>query len=255
MKRNQNIMEKTYWEDFFNQHAPLYDQEPFTKNTKAEVDFILEELKLPEGAEIIDIGCGTGRHSIELAKRGFRMTGMDVSEEMLNIAREKAKAEQLPIAFIKADAAEQRISGQFDAGICLCEGGFGLLDATGDAFHHDFAILRNINKMLKINSRFILTALNGLRMIRKYSQEDVELGKFNPVNITETLDQDDTHNIPPSKLKEKGYLVSELNLLFKAGGFVAEHIWGGTAGDWNRHELKMDEMEVMVIARKSKEIV
>lgn len=67
------------WVTFFDAHSSIYDENIFTKNTLYEVDFLLEELQLSPGARILDIGCGTGRHSIELAKRGYRMTGLDRS--------------------------------------------------------------------------------------------------------------------------------------------------------------------------------
>ncbi len=71
------------WEEFFDAHAPLYDQNDFTQNTVGEVDFILDELSVPAGASILDVGCGTGRHSIELARRGYDVTGLDLSAQML----------------------------------------------------------------------------------------------------------------------------------------------------------------------------
>lgn len=64
------MTEKTTWEAFFDAHASIYDENVFTKNTVNEVDFLLAELGLPTGGSVLDIGCGTGRHSIELAKRG-----------------------------------------------------------------------------------------------------------------------------------------------------------------------------------------
>jgi len=71
--------EKTNWERFFDAHAPVYMDNVFTKNTLREVDFLLEELVLQPGGSILDVGCGTGRHSIELAKRGYAVTGLDRS--------------------------------------------------------------------------------------------------------------------------------------------------------------------------------
>jgi cyclopropane fatty-acyl-phospholipid synthase-like methyltransferase len=77
------MTEKSTWEEFFDAHAPIYENNVFTKNTIREVDFLVKELSLKPGALILDIGCGTGRHSIELAKRGYAVTGLDLSSEML----------------------------------------------------------------------------------------------------------------------------------------------------------------------------
>ncbi len=51
--------QKSVWERFFDAHAPIYEENEFTKNTAREVDFLLEELELPSGASILDVGCGT----------------------------------------------------------------------------------------------------------------------------------------------------------------------------------------------------
>jgi hypothetical protein len=51
-------------------------------------------------------------------------------------------------------------------------------------------------------------------------------------------------------VRERGYMPTELTMLFRMAGFDVEHIWGGTAGNWGRRRLELDEMEIMVIARK-----
>ena len=72
------------WEEFFDGHAPVYMDNSFTKNTVEEAEFVLEELGLPAGGRILDVGCGTGRHAVELARRGYRVTGVDISSGMLS---------------------------------------------------------------------------------------------------------------------------------------------------------------------------
>ena len=84
--------QKSTWERFFDAHAPIYEANVFTKNTAREVNFLLEELEPPSGASILDVGCGTGRHSVELAKRGYAVTGLDLSAEMLAQAAQAANA-------------------------------------------------------------------------------------------------------------------------------------------------------------------
>ena len=77
------MTEKSTWEAFFDAHAPVYEENVFTKNTVREADFLVEELAPPPGGRILDVGCGTGRHSIELARRGYSVTGVDLSFGML----------------------------------------------------------------------------------------------------------------------------------------------------------------------------
>ena len=126
-------MEKSTWEAFFDAHAPVYEDNVFTKNTAREVDFLLEELSLRPGGSILDVGCGTGRHSIELAKRGYAVTGMDLSSEMLARAADTARAAGVNVNWIHADATRFTLPGKYDGAICLCEGAFGLLGQGDDA--------------------------------------------------------------------------------------------------------------------------
>jgi cyclopropane fatty-acyl-phospholipid synthase-like methyltransferase len=124
--------EKASWERFFDAHAPVYMDNVFTKNTIREVDFLLQELGLQPGSSILDVGCGTGRHSIELAKRGYAVTGLDLSAEMLAQAEQGAKVAGVQVHWIHADAARFSLAEKYDAVICLCEGSLGLLGQTDD---------------------------------------------------------------------------------------------------------------------------
>ena len=75
--------ERSEWEQFFDGHAPRYMDEPWTAATVEEVDFLEQELRLAPGACVLDVGCGTGCHAVELARRGYRVTGVDISSGML----------------------------------------------------------------------------------------------------------------------------------------------------------------------------
>ena len=247
------MAEKNEWEIFFDAHAPVYMENVFTKNTIEEVDFILEEFKLPQGSHILDVGCGTGRHSVELAKRGYKVTGVDISSGMLSEAKKEANKAGVKVEWIHADASRFKSSRLFDGAICLCEGSFGLLGKDDDPLEHELSILRNINTALKPDKKLILTALNGFRMIRDHSQEDVESGKFDPINLVEVSSQE--FDAPEGKksvwVKERGFVPTELVILLRQAGFKAEQIWGGTAGNWGRRRIDLDEMEIMVVARKA----
>ena len=251
------MIERNEWEEFFDGHAPVYMDNPFTKNTVQEIDFLLNELSLPEYSHILDMGCGTGRHAIELARRGYRVTGVDISSGMLAEAERAAREAAVKITWVQADAANFSSTDLFDAGICLCEGAFGLLGKDDDPFEHDLSILRNIRNALKPGARLILTVLNGCRRIRQYSQKDVASGQFDPVTMVETTEME--YNTPEGQksvlLRERSYVPTELAMLFRQAGLEVEHIGGGTAGNWGRRPIDLDEMEVMVIARKAVNVV
>ncbi len=240
------------WEEFFDSHALYYMQNRFTKNTLVEVDFLLEVLEIAPEASILDMGCGTGRHAIELAKRGYKVTGVDISSGMLAEAEKAAREAKVAVEWIRSDATQFRATRQFDAAICLCEGAFGLLSTNEDPVEHDKAILRNISTALKPGRPFLLTTFNGIAKLRQISQEDVEQERFDPVSMIEESDQE--MDLPEGKktvhVKEHYYMPSELIWLFQQAGLAVEHVWGGTAGKWGRRKINLDEIEVMLVARK-----
>jgi len=240
------------YEEFFDVHAPKYMENCFTKNTAEEIEFLIEELKLPAGSRILDVGCGTGRHSVGLARRGYRMTGVDLSSGMLKEAQKAATAAEVEVEFIHADATEFRRNDSFDAAICLCEGAFSLFTVGDDPFEHDEAILKNIHASLKKGGKFIMTTLNAMEKIRKYSKEDMEEGKFDPLTLAETyeLDGETDEGHYSVTVREKGYTVPELRYMFRATGFEIESVWGGTAGSWGRRSIDPDEIELMIVSRK-----
>jgi SAM-dependent methyltransferase len=239
------------WREFFDSYATQYMNESFTADSVHEVEFLEEVLGVPAGAAILDVGCGTGRHAVELAGHGYRVTGLDLSAGMLAEAAKAAAGAGVDIELIKADATAFSLERSFDAAACLCEGAFTLVGAD-DAFEHDLAILRNVLAALKPGAPLVLTASNGMRLIRDATPEQVEKGAFDPLTLTHAYDMEwETPDGPRSvPVRERGYVPSGLTLLCRAAGFDVEHIWGGTAGAWGRRPVDLDEWEIMVVMRK-----
>jgi ubiquinone/menaquinone biosynthesis C-methylase UbiE len=235
----------TEWVHFFSGHAPVYDQNCFTLNTVAEVDFLIEHLGLAPGAAVLDVGCGTGRHSVELARRGYRVTGIDVCPAMLAQARTKAVAAGVEVTWVDADARSFELPESFDAAICLCEGAFGLLGSTDDPIEQPLAILRRICAVLKPGATCLFTVLNGYRIARKSTNADVASGAFDPLMLAEVS----LASAPDGSfvVRERGFVPTELRLLFTAAGLRVDQIWGGTAGSWNKQPIDLDEYEIMVL--------
>jgi SAM-dependent methyltransferase len=241
---------KIAWEEFFDAHAPLYDQNAFTRHTAPEVDFLLEELKAPPGASILDVGCGTGRHAVELARRGYSVTGLDLSAGMLARAADSAAAAGVVVEWVRADAARFELARRYDAAICLCEGAFGLLGSGDDPIEQPLAILGNICRSLKPEARFVLTALNAAAMFRKYGNEDVAAGRFDPAALVERSEYAPREGLAAIPVRERAFVATELAVLCRLAGLSVRSVWGGTAGRWGRRPIDLDEIEIMVVASK-----
>ena len=238
------------WREFFDGEASTYEENPFTKNTVAEVDFLLSLYPLKPGANILDVGCGTGRHSIELAKRGFKVTGLDLSEKMLEVA--KTNGGDLEIDWVNKDARDFALDTMFDGAICLCEGSLGLIEKGENPVEHDLTIYKNISKHLKPNAPLVVTCLNGYSVIRQMKDEFIADGRFNPTTMVSNYM--DEWNLPSGtkqiQVYERLFIAPEVVSLLEQAGFVVDAVYGGTAGYWGRRPLSLDEVEAMFCSRK-----
>ncbi len=245
------VSTRSQWEDFYDRHAPFYDRGAFTGHTVAEVEFLLDLLRLPPGSSVLDVGCGTGRHAVEFAKRGFSVTGLDLSSGMLGQAALKAAAAGVNVRWVHGDAAASVPVGPFDAVLCLCGAAFTTVDLAADPIEHDQRILANIHGALRPEAPFVLTTPNGYRRIRELTAADVAGGTFDPRTMVQI--RDDEFGVGGAagrmRYKERLYILPELVALLESRGLGVEHAWGGTAGRWGRRPLELDEIEVMLVAR------
>jgi SAM-dependent methyltransferase len=238
---------KSTWERFFDAHAPIYDGNAFTRSTAAEVEFLLEELHLPAGGSVLDVGCGTGRHAIALAGRGHAVTGLDLSSEMLARARQSARAAGVEVDWVQGDATRFAFPAPFDAAICLCEGAFGLLGPADDPIEQPLSILRNVARSLRPGAKALFTVLSAAPMLRRASPEDVAAGRFDPMTLVASTEMPPREGHPPVAVRERGFVPTELALLFRAAGLSVLNLWGGTAGRWGRRPLDLDDIEIMAV--------
>ena len=240
------------WKEFFQENASTYDENGFAQNSLVEVQFLIDLMQLKPGMKLLDMGCGTGRHAVLFAEKGIQVTGVDFSSEMLEVARKKAELQGLDIEWVEADATTFGRVAAFDAAICICEGGLGLLDHHEDGVSHDLAILGSIAGSLKQGAPFVSTALNGYRTIRMMQDENVNQGSFDPVNmVCFYADQMHTASGPiDMQIKERLFIPPEMVALMTHSGFAVEHVWGGTAGEWGKRPLRLDEIEVMYVAKR-----
>lgn len=253
---------KQWYEALFENYANKYEEEVFTKGTIGECDFIEKEIKGNKKLKILDIGCGTGRHSIELTKRGYNVMGVDLSASMLKKAKENAEKKGLKINFEKHDARNLPFKSEFDLVIMLCEGGFSLMETD----EMNFLILQSASNALKEkNSKFIFTTLNGLfpifHSVKDYinsknedgfsacAESSFDLMSFREHNVTTFID-DDGKEIK-LQCNERYYIPSEITWLLKSLGFTKIDIYGSKLGAYSRdNRLTTEDFEMLVIAEK-----
>jgi SAM-dependent methyltransferase len=240
------------WEQFFDQYADRYDRESFTHNTAAEVEFIVAHTALPAGGSVLDVGCGTGRHSVALARLGYRVTGVDISRGMLAVAAQRARAASTTVEFVHADAAEFVRPDAFDAVLCLCEGAMCLLGDADDPLERDVTVLRNIRRSLRPGGTLILNVLNASRIFRAVDDEAVRAGRFDPEHLTELSDAVKFLPQAPAdcRLRERYYTAPEIRRMVQSAGLTVRGVYGGTAGNWGLRPIDLDDYELMVIANR-----
>ncbi len=236
----------SYYQEIGDFQRELYGKMGFVQGTVQEVDFLADLLRLPDGARILDVGCGTGRHSLEFARRGFHPVGIDISSGLIDVAREIAATEHLDAAFHVGDARALDFAGEFDAAICLCQGAFGI--AGDEAGHRQ--ILAGVSRALRPGAPFVLTAINAVSAIR--SQDPA--ASFDPYTLTSSWTE--TFRSPAGETQDMvvhctAFTYRELKWLLEDAGLKVQAAYGCVAGGFERKSLTRDDIEIMMVAGKA----
>ncbi len=151
---------RPWWEDLFNDDFIRTMAKISDADIAREANFIEESLGCEAGATILDLACGTGRHSVELASRGYQVVGFDLSLAMLARASDEAQDRKQKINFVQGDMRDMTFEETFD-GVFSWNTSFGFFDEEKNA-----AVIAKVHRSLKKGGQFLLDVVNRDSLVR-----------------------------------------------------------------------------------------
>ncbi|MGB2762273.1 MAG: class I SAM-dependent methyltransferase [Minisyncoccales bacterium] len=164
---------------FFNKdYLQQYQEILSSQKTKKEVDFIKKVLKLKPGMKILDLCCGYGRHSIELATRGYQIVGQDINPFFLKEAEKSAKKIGVKIQWVESDMRKIPFEKEFDVVLNLFTS-FGYFEKNED--HQK--VISEVCKVLKTKGIFFLDVMNREHFISYFKSREEEERNFSDASV------------------------------------------------------------------------
>jgi len=223
--------------------------------SEAEVDFIERALELKPGSRVLDLCCGHGRHTVELARRGYEVTGVDLSARALRRARREAREAGVDIRWQRCDMREISFQEEFDAVINMFTS-FGYLESEEE----DRRVLERVQAALRPGGRFLLDFINRERIARVYQARDWRRAPDGSVLLLERRwdlptgrNLEEITLIGPDgsrrryRLLLRMYAVTELAAMLASVGLTVRRMWG----DFDGSELTLESVRVIVLAEKA----
>jgi SAM-dependent methyltransferase len=155
-KRARPWWEELFGDDFIRTMAKITDGQIYE-----ECDFIEDSLGVAKGAMVLDLGCGTGRHAIELSRRGYQVVGYDLSLPMLARAADEAQERDQKLNFLQGDMRDMTFDDTFD-GIYSWNTSFGFFEEEKNA-----QVITKVHKALRMGGQFLLDVINRDFLIRQ----------------------------------------------------------------------------------------
>jgi len=152
---------RLWWEDLFNDDYVRTMEKITDEQIAREVAFIEDSLGVERGGAVLDLGCGTGRHAVELARRGYEVVGCDLSLSMLARAGDEAQEREAKLNFVQGDMREMAFDEQFD-GVYSWNTSFGYFEEEKNA-----QVVDRVHRALKAGGLFLLDVVNRDFLVRQ----------------------------------------------------------------------------------------
>jgi SAM-dependent methyltransferase len=237
-------MAEWFAEMFDERYLEFYEGLLDSSFAEEDASFVDRALALVAGARVLDLGCGFGRHAIALARHGYHLTGVDLSEPMLKLARDLAASAQVAIDWQRRDMRDLRGLGPFDACICLYTA-FGFF-----ADDENRLVLEQVCDVLRPGGAFMLDVSNPLALMHGWPQRTWHEGRHGTkLEATEydglsgraisrrTLFRPDGTRVDLPETSVRMYPPHELAALLRNCGFEIDQVYGGLRNEpleWNK---------------------
>jgi SAM-dependent methyltransferase len=240
MSNNDWHQDDTFWQTMASQ---MFSEDRW-ESAAEEVELIIAMLDLHPQAKVLDMGCGPGRHSLELARRGFSVTGVDRTILYLDQANQKAKQEGLKVEFVQGDMRSFHRDNEFDVALSLFTS-FGYFEDPQE----NMRVLQNLLRSLKGGGKLVMEMMGKEILARVFRQRD-----WQEVNGTIHLEEreimSDWSRMRNRWIKiEDGqrnefiithwiYSAAELKSMLEASGFQAVNLFGSLLGNPYDHTAR-----------------
>ena len=232
----------------------------WVESTNAQVDFILRLLGLRGNEKVLDLACGYGRHALELARRGFDVTGVDITEAYVEDARQTAARENLRATFLCDDIRNISYESEFDVVLNIADGAIGYLENDEE----NGKIFDRIAHALRPNGKHFMDLCNARFAEKRFPLRNWDIGK-KTLSLPEfTWEAKERRMLyggwgiefgsiasPPESIAAHSsirlYSVEELGLLLSQRNMIIV----STRGNYTDQPLSEDMMQMNIYARKN----
>jgi SAM-dependent methyltransferase len=234
-----NKTKKQSWyeqDEFWKLITPLLFNSERMQSVGQEVEQIVSLLKLQPGMSICDLCCGIGRHSVELGRLGYRVTGVDRTGLYIEQAKKKAHEQGLDIRFVQDDMINFCEPNTFDVAINIFTS-FGYFEKAGE----DKQVLENVYKSLKNDGTFLIDIV-GKEVLARIFQEKRWYEEEGTISLEEAKLREDWSSVENRwiiirdverdefRFSLRLYSAAQLSELLKSCGFGKVEIYGDLSG-------------------------
>ncbi len=248
-----------WWRDPRSHFGELKAESPMLsqrKDIQPAVEFIYSQLGLLNGAALLDLCCGPGRYSVELAHKGFEVVGLELNQQYVTLARQVAAGEQVATGFLAGDMRSIPFVNHFDAVINVGTS-FGFFDREAE----DQQVIESVARSLKPGGVFLLEMGNRDYYLKHFVAKDWrrrEDGKViviqrefdyvrSRINSTfEVLADGDTEE--KWSHSWRAYALVEIAAMLEQAGLILSH----TFGNWNSGGYDVDSPRMIVVSKNGK---